>query len=538
MNDRVRNSVSRLLASVAVSLALMIAGSARAQDDRRIEVPSVGPGDVAADIHRSEREASRKVGELLYRRGAFAQASAELEAAVSADPHDRRALLFAGLAELRQNDPAKAAALWRRFEAETRDEALAREIGRARTILLREASERAAKQAIARERALSAMPGDRRAVAVGTFRNAGSDRYGHLGKALSAMLIDNLSALTGVNVLERGQVEALEEEAKLTNAGLVGKGTAVRAGHLLRAGRVTAGSHADSRAEPTRLRVDALLVDVESDAMIAEEGSEKLASRFYELVPSVATRFAEALGQPLGAMPPSTRARLTQQHTQSVRAAVAFGNALDALDRHDVAAAHLACEEMHRWDPRFRLAVGWCARLPKSWMSVEAVVAAVEPVAFALAGSDEGQRVTWEDPATVGSLLPNDPADKDVGSLALVDESPGQDPGCAGTDSLCLYTNRSTSQRPNPLVVATGALPAGVVAIGPLDSFYLILFDGDPGTINPLDGYLGISGADSSRALLGVVFADQGNFSRTGGNQPLIGTASGLSSLKIMNVLR
>ena len=40
------------------------------------------------------------------------------------------------------------------------------------------------------------------------------------------------------------------------------------------------------------------------------------------------------------------------------------------------------------------------------------------------------------------------------------------------------------------------------------------------------------------RAILGAVFADQGNFSRTGGNQPLLGAANGLSSLGVMNVLR
>src|SRR5438105_3152415 len=78
---------------LASAVALPLAGTAHAQDERRIEVPSVSRGDVVGDVHRSEREASRKIGELLYRRGQFAQASTELEAAVSADPHDARALL-------------------------------------------------------------------------------------------------------------------------------------------------------------------------------------------------------------------------------------------------------------------------------------------------------------------------------------------------------------------------------------------------------------------------------------------------------------
>src|SRR5207237_1268789 len=94
------------------------------------------------------------------------------------------------------------------------------DVGRMRTILLREASERAARDALEQERRRLGERTDPRTVAVATFRNVGTPAYAPLGKALAAMLIDNLSALPGIKVLEREQVEALEQEAKLSGTGL------------------------------------------------------------------------------------------------------------------------------------------------------------------------------------------------------------------------------------------------------------------------------------------------------------------------------
>jgi TolB-like protein len=272
----------------------------------------------------------------------------------------------------------------------TSDERLRQDLGRMRTILLREQSERAAREAVAAEQRLRAEPGDPRTVAVATFRNAGSAPYASLGKALAAMLIDNLSALPGIRVLEREQVEALEEEAKLSGTGLVESGTAVRAGKLLRAGRVTAGSHADWTASPTHLRLDALLVDVNAGTTVAGAKSEALATEFFKLVPEVATSFATALNRPVGGLETAARQKVEQEHTHSLEAVLAFGNALNGLDRHDAEAAREACKEVEKSDPNFELAKRKCAFVPLTWLSMEGVAAAMEPTAFAMAGVGAG----------------------------------------------------------------------------------------------------------------------------------------------------
>ncbi len=359
---------------------------------------------VAEGVTRAERQGALKAGEDLYKRGEYSLSLERLQTALQNDPRSSEALLFTGLAELRLDDPKQAAVAWGRLEEVSTDPRLVQDVGRMRTIVLREASERAAKEAVAQEKRLSSEATDPHAVAVATFRNAGTAQYAPLGKAMAAMLIDNLSALPGVKVLEREQVEALEQEAKLAGSGLVEKGTAVRAGKLLRAGRVTAGSHADWTASPTHLKLDALLVAVDRGQVIAEGKSEALASEFYKLVPAVATTLAAGLNEPVSSLGTEQKQKLENPHTQSLDAVVAFGQALDGLDHHDSDAALKACKEVEKADPNFQLAKKKCAAVPLTWLTMDGVVTAMEPTAFAMAGLGAGT-TSYVGPAVAGLLV-------------------------------------------------------------------------------------------------------------------------------------
>jgi len=351
---------------------------------------------------RSEAQRVLKAGEDLYKSGDYAAAAGRFDAALAADSRNAEALLFAGLTALRKDDPKKAADLWGRLQRDAGNPKLAEDAGRMRTILLREVAERAAKSALTQERQLSAQKTDPRTIAVATFRNAGTAGFATLGKALAAMLIDNLGALPNVRVLEREQVQALEQEAALATSGLAEKSTAVRAGKLLRAGRVGAGSHTDWTASPTHLALNALLVDVDAGTTIAEGKSEALATEFYKLVPEIASSFSGALGEPAGQLPNAIRQRLEKPHTKSLPAVLAYGSALDALDRHDAEGAKQACKDVEKADPNFELAKKSCGFIPVTWLSMNGVVAAMEPTAFAMAGSTATSGSLW--PAAIGAV--------------------------------------------------------------------------------------------------------------------------------------
>ncbi|MGH7899918.1 MAG: tetratricopeptide repeat protein, partial [Candidatus Binatia bacterium] len=366
---------------------------------RRIQADSAAAAErerqIVADERRVVSAGPLRAAKDLYQKQDFAGAAAELEAVIAADPDNPDALLLAGLAHLRLDDPANAGTRWERFTAVSPDPKLAQEIGRYNTIVLHEANLRYAKEAVARERELVAAPTSPRAVAVAPFRNAGSAEYAPLGKALASMLIDNLAPLPGVLVLEREQVNALIEEAKLVGTGLVEKRSAVRAGKLLRAGRVVAGSHEDWTASPTHLRIEVALVGVDAGSVLASTRTEAPAAEFYKLIPGVAEEFAGALGQPVERLPAEVRQQIRQTHTRSIQAELLYGQALDALDRKDVDAARDACEKLAAEDPGFSLAKRKCDRVPAAWLTLPAIVAAVEALILtAAAGAAAGAGIS------------------------------------------------------------------------------------------------------------------------------------------------
>src|SRR5262249_50137760 len=80
------------------------------------------------------------------------------------------------------------------------------------------------------------------------------------------------------------------------------------------------------------------------------------------------------------------------------------GQALDGLDRHDSDAALKACKEVEKADPNFQLAKKKCAFVPLMWLTMDGVVIAMEPTAFAMAGLGAGT-TSYAGPAIAGLLV-------------------------------------------------------------------------------------------------------------------------------------
>ncbi|MGH7822372.1 MAG: tetratricopeptide repeat protein, partial [Candidatus Binatia bacterium] len=350
--------------SVLEEEALMESGAAPSALEREAAAAGTGGGATAL-----------AEGKELYRKGDYTLALERFLAAQASDRDDAEASLMLGLTYLQLDDPQKAAVQWAEYVKDTDDRKLADDVRKYVTILLHEANHRAAEEAIRNEKQLSDLTTNARTVAVGAFRNLGSAEYAPFGKALAAMLIDNLQGIPEVAVLEREQVQALVEEANLAEKGLVEQSTAVRAGKLLRAGTVAAGSHIDWTASPTRLKVEAVLVDVDDASQLASASEENQVESFHEIIPKIAGEFAPVLTKkPLADLPPEQVARVTEDHTKSLPAALAFGRALDAKDRKDSDEARRNCRDAEKADPDFELAKRTCGLIPPVWMSSQGVV--------------------------------------------------------------------------------------------------------------------------------------------------------------------
>ncbi len=342
-----------------------------------------------------------KGGRELYQAKQYPQALEQVEAARREKPNDPEAALLLGLTLIRLDMPNEAAAAWADYQRLSKNRATAEEIGRLRTILLREASTRAAQKAVAEEKQLAAATVDPKTVAVSAFKSLGTAEMAPLGKAIAAMLIADLSAIPNLRVLERERVEALAQEAKLGGSGLVDKRTAVRAGKLLRSGRVVSGSYADWIASPQHLRLESTVVNSQNGAELSSSSAEGMLAEFYILVARTAAAVAAGLGAPVEKLPPETAARVQETHTKSLPAALAFGRGLDLKDRGDYAGARTELETALKEDPNFELAERELALLPASLISLAAVANGAEAAVPAAVGATGAGGLSLTSPAVL-----------------------------------------------------------------------------------------------------------------------------------------
>jgi TolB-like protein len=340
----------------------------------------------------------------LYSKGDYQAAAALLEQVRQEDPQSADAALLLGLTYLRLDRPEEAEGEWKDFAELSKEPGRTAEIRRYRTLLLHEANVRAARAAVEQEQKLSSEPTDERTVAIAAFQNLGTSKYAPLGKAFTAMLIDNLSAVPDLKVLERERVEALVQEAELAKAGLADSKTAVRAGKLLRARRVTAGSYKDWAASPDHLGIEALLVDVDQGKEIGTFSEEGMMESFHELIPKLSADLAGAVGHPVDSLTTEQKQEVQDSHTQNLECVLAFGEGLDAKDRQDYPAARDAFIRALRCG-HFDLAQRELDALPLAALSLLGVAHAVESWALpSLAGTGAAAATApvWTSPLVVG----------------------------------------------------------------------------------------------------------------------------------------
>jgi tetratricopeptide (TPR) repeat protein len=250
-----------------------------------------------------------------------------LRRAAGLDPSRADTRFFLGLALEDLERPGAAVEAFEGF-LETLPEGGARTHVVARIRKLRREEARASIQAaLERESDLAeGRPPAPATVAVLPFAYQGRDeRLQPLGRALAHMLSTDLSATDRLTVLERVEIEALLDELRLTEAGLVDPATALRGGRLLGAAEIVQGRLDDLAGD---LTVEAAVVSYDAGP---EEGRTVAASdeleRFYALETELALRIYETLGIALTA---AERERVTRRATESLEALLLFGQGLEA----------------------------------------------------------------------------------------------------------------------------------------------------------------------------------------------------------------
>ncbi|MCU0624129.1 MAG: hypothetical protein MUF53_09730, partial [Gemmatimonadaceae bacterium] len=282
----------------------------------------------------------------------FPEARAILDTARRSDPRDGVSALYAGLAAEAQEDWATAKSSYTAYLAVGRSKKAREQVRQRLAFVSRQELTAAAKAAVKGEAELGATAGDPTTVAVPPFRFTGADStLQPLERGLADLLITDLAQAPRLTVVERDRMQALVDEIRLSQGNRVDESTAVRAGRMLRAGRIVQGGLTQVSAQA--LQMNAAVVDVSNAAAVGSASTDDQLEQLFEAEKRLAYQVLQTLGIELT---PEQRAAIEVRPTRSFAAFLAYSRGLAAEDGGDFSAAALLYREASRLDPGFRQA--------------------------------------------------------------------------------------------------------------------------------------------------------------------------------------
>ena len=368
----------RLLALTLLSgIAVPVAAQQRSDDAiARLERNrTANPSSVAA---------LRALGIAYYKRQRFADAGTVLNAARRLDPKDGVSALYAGLSAEALEDYAGAKDAYNSYLQVGKTRSVRNDIRSRLVALSRKEMHAAAKSAIANEAQIATQPGEARSVAVLPMTFSGTDQtLAPLGRGLTDLLINDLARSPDVQLLERDRVQAMVDEIALSQAGRTDAASSVRAGKLIRAGRVVQGAITQTGAR--NLTVNAAVMNV---ATSQQQGRDVTSSDVLEQIFTIEKNLALGLFDQLGVrLSAADRAAIEQRPTRSLQAFLAYSNGLMAADdgRYDEAARFF--DQARSIDPGFGQALQKAQMARAAQQGSQVTAAKVEA---GIASSSEG----------------------------------------------------------------------------------------------------------------------------------------------------
>ncbi len=143
-------------------------------------------------------------------------------------------------------------------------------------------------------------------------------------KGLAAMVTTDLSKIKSITVVERLRLQALLEEMKLGQTGIVDLRTAPKTGRLLRAENMVVGGLTLGSIEATTSLASATRGSIVGSASVTVEKEQ-----FFDLSPKIVKALVEILGLTPTAKEIKDASRI---HTKNFNAFIYYGEGLDALD--------------------------------------------------------------------------------------------------------------------------------------------------------------------------------------------------------------
>ncbi|HEY4306418.1 MAG TPA: tetratricopeptide repeat protein [Gemmatimonadaceae bacterium] len=407
-------------ASLAVSAcATTISGSA--QDISRLEQQHAGDPQ--------SEPLQRSLGIAYFKANRLPDARTALEKATTMDKNDGVAALYLGMTAEAQNDLPAAEDAYKTYLVVGKTRNVKNQIRDRMESLKLRAIQAQAKAALANES--GAVAGPANTVAVMPFQFTGADTsLRPIERGFAELVTTDLSRVSRLTVLERDRIQSLLDEIQLQQRQGVTAGTGVRAGKMLKVGRMVGGS---IQQDGFQLRTNAVVTDVAT----ASIGPTAQDSRSEDDIFTMEKNIVLTLLQNMG-ITPSTAERnaIEQRPTRSLAAFLAFSHGLELEDRGLYAEAAREFDRAVRLDPSFAAAAqkGQEARGAVSGAAV--TTASVET---ALKGTTEGG-------AAAGGTTTTTTANTQGGATAIAE---GLNPSMPGTASFGGTTSTSPLADPS-----------------------------------------------------------------------------------------
>jgi TolB-like protein len=195
-----------------------------------------------------------------------------------------------------------------------------------------------------------------------------------LDRALSEMLITDLTALQSIEVVERNRLDEVFKEIQLGKDGFIDPSTAATIGKGVGAKTILTGSFF---AMGDKLRIDARLIHVETGTVLLAEEITGSAADPFDLEKRLQQKLVEAMGLRLSAL---EKAEIATKPNADAGAAAAFGRAQTFKDEGDEEAARREAERALRLSPDFNQAKDLLKSLDERVGQIEEDVEAVKEV--------------------------------------------------------------------------------------------------------------------------------------------------------------
>ncbi len=329
--------------------ALLLVGLTACATGRLTPVENVSQLEQQQKSAPASAAVNRALGIAYYKAARYPDARTALETATRLDPTDGTTALYLGLTAEELGDLTAAKTAYSSYITYGRTSRVRSQLQSRLVALTRKEIDADAKKSVQQEASLAGQPTSPTVIAVMPLRFSGPDTsLRPLERGFADLLTTDLARSSQLTLVERSRMQALLDEIALQRSGATEAASNVRAGKLVRAGRVVQGSL--NQVGAFDLRADAAVVDVPTSQIRGTvNGSDQLEAVF-NLEKKIALDLFAQLGVTLS---PAERNAIEQRPTRSMQAFLAYSRGLRAEDEGRYDDAGRFFNEAIRIDPGF-----------------------------------------------------------------------------------------------------------------------------------------------------------------------------------------